>query len=180
MDGILTAIKESEMLDDNEYQLIEEFHSNCVEHVQNHGVDPTAHDYTVDKISNDMNLSLYELPKEGVFIQAIWVIYLTVMRNHLSITTDKLFKYQSLSDFHHAYNDIYLDVDVNEQEYLWHTANWMSILFSLIPARKNKGLAMQVIIYIYFFRFSGSYAFHINSSKFLKLLPSTDTRPYRR
>lgn len=145
MTDILSVIKESAMLDEAENQLIEEFHNQCADHAKRHGIDPNDDEYTVDRISSDINLSLYELPKEGIFIQAAWVLYLSVMRNYLNNAALKTYKYSSLSDFHKAYNDIYTDVDIQEQEYLWHTANWMAILFSLIPARKNKGLAMQIV-----------------------------------
>lgn len=53
-------------------------------------------------------------------------------------------KYQTLDLFLKAY-PLFRDRDNAEQLKLFHTANWMNILFKIIPAKKNKGMVLIVI-----------------------------------
>jgi len=53
-------------------------------------------------------------------------------------------KYKSLEQFQSAY-PFFSDRAVLEQEKLYHTANWMHILFQITTAKKNKGMVMEVI-----------------------------------
>jgi hypothetical protein len=98
--------------------------------------------WTITSIAEEINLPILDFHKEGLFIQALWVIFLDIMRRQQSVTSS--YKYPDLPTFLLSYPGAYLDVDIDEQTFLWQTANWMSILFEMIPARKNKGLAMQV------------------------------------
>jgi hypothetical protein len=93
-------------------------------------------------IADDIGLDLSSLHKEGLLMYALWVTLLTVLKKHTPVTE---LKYTTLQAFHEAYNNLFAYEDDEEQHRLWSTANWMSVLFTLIMARKNKGLAMQVV-----------------------------------
>jgi hypothetical protein len=69
----------------------------------------------------------------------LWVCWLQVTRQHMS-----QFRYTSLAEFLSVY-PAFDEYEAAEQTRLMHTANWMHFLFTKIPAKKNKGLAIQVI-----------------------------------
>jgi hypothetical protein len=81
--------------------------------------------------------------KDGLFMVALWISLLSALSRVL--TLDRL-KYPTFQAFSvDAYEGKFNQEAMEEQHHLWHTANWMSILFQIIPAKKNKGLAMQVV-----------------------------------
>lgn len=53
-------------------------------------------------------------------------------------------KYPSVASFMEVY-PIFEDRSSVEKEKLFHTANWMHILFQITTAKKNKGLVMAII-----------------------------------
>ena len=53
-------------------------------------------------------------------------------------------KYSSVEAFLEVY-PMFQERSEVEREKLFHTANWMSILFQITTAKKNKGLVMEVI-----------------------------------
>lgn len=55
------------------------------------------------------------------------------------------YKYPTLDSFLEHYDGKFAGETEQEVNNLWQTANWMNVLFGLIPARKNKGLVMQVV-----------------------------------
>jgi len=53
-------------------------------------------------------------------------------------------KYKSMEDFLEKYPEMSVR-DERERQRLLQTANWMHILFQIIPAKKNKGVALDVV-----------------------------------
>lgn len=79
--------------------------------------------------------------KAGLFYETLWVVFLDIARAQ---TPSSVLKYQSLADFLIVYPD-FVHHSEPDQLKLFNTANWMHIFLTLIPAKKNKGLAMQVV-----------------------------------
>lgn len=73
---------------------------------------------------------------------ALWVCLLVVLKRYVS---DEDLKYKTIDEFYTIYNYQFSNEDHSELDLLWQTANWMYVLFKMITARKNKGLAIQVI-----------------------------------
>lgn len=103
--------------------------------------------------SNWKNLSLFQLcessgidlsslAKEGAMLCALWVIILRGIKNYI---TDEQFKYPTMNDFLEHFQEFFPHDEESELQNLWKTANWMHILFEMMPAKKNKGLAMLVV-----------------------------------
>ena len=67
--------------------------------------------------------------------------FLLVLKDNI---TEEDFKYKTLEEFLASYPGAFDTLDEKEKNNLWHTANWMVLLFQMIPARKNKGLAIHV------------------------------------
>ena len=55
------------------------------------------------------------------------------------------YKYNTIESFQKEYINKFNDVDANELEILYKTANLMAILLSMVKPRKSKGLAMTVV-----------------------------------
>jgi hypothetical protein len=99
-------------------------------------------DISMFDIADAIGLDLSTIHKEGPLMYALWVAMLVILKKFYKRDD---FKYPTLDSFHHAYNYVFDEESDEEQERLWQTANWMSVLFQLISAKKNKGLAMQVV-----------------------------------
>lgn len=99
-------------------------------------------DMNLFDIAEAIDLDISALHKEGPVMYALWVVMLSVLKRHYKLED---LKYPSLDSFLETYSGYFDREPEDEKERLWHTANWMSILFTLITPRKNKGLAMQVI-----------------------------------
>jgi hypothetical protein len=56
-----------------------------------------------------------------------------------------MLKYADVDSFLRAYSGKFDNLDHEEQLRLFNTANWMDVVLRMIPARKNKGLVIQVI-----------------------------------
>ena len=88
------------------------------------------------------------IQREKRLVAALWVILLECFKNE--INTNDL-KYPTLESFLHVYKNYGDNISTiaqeseNEKICLWHTANWMAILLSMVPARKSKDLAIQVV-----------------------------------
>jgi hypothetical protein len=91
-------------------------------------------------IAVSIKLDLNYLNKEGRLMYTLWVILLGAMRS----TYSNEYKYPTMQSFLTAYPEFAVEDD-SERNNLWQSANWMAILFTMITARKNKGLVMQVI-----------------------------------
>lgn len=127
----------------NEYEknLLKKFQSACDRQASVSGIDDSK--WNLFTLAEEHEIPLVNFHKEGLFVQAIWISFLSTMRKHLSSDS---YKYPNLKLFQEIYAPMLHDgeIDDREQEYLRLTANWMSIMFTMIPARKNKGLVMQV------------------------------------
>lgn len=114
------------------------FYDCCVNRAKS-GV--KGEEYVFDSIANEANINVHLYYKEGVFMQALWVLFLLVLKDNI---TEEDFKYKTLEEFLASYPGAFDTLDEKEKNNLWHTANWMVLLFQMIPARKNKGLAIHV------------------------------------
>jgi hypothetical protein len=109
--------------------------------VHDHGVNE---EYKFNTLLDSFNVyDVTTFSKEDSCLHALWVVFLRVMRENL--TDGGLFKYKFMSDFLQEYNGEFDKADSAEQVKLLYTANWMQILFTMVPMKKNKGLAMHVI-----------------------------------
>lgn len=95
-----------------------------------------------EKILNLASLHVKILTKQAPPSNAVILMILFVLKNLVSVE-DSL-KYKSTNDFLHSYPD-FCDREPNELAILHENANWMNILFLIIPAKKNKGLALDVV-----------------------------------
>jgi hypothetical protein len=81
-------------------------------------------------------------PKEGMVMVALWCIFYHYTRVHYPVAR---LKYQSVGAFLANYRGRFTDYDAHGQEQLKDVANWLNVMFKILPPRKNKGLAIQVI-----------------------------------
>lgn len=72
---------------------------------------------------------------------AVMAVVLYLLSN---ILNNDHVKYKKLEDMLETY-PCFKDRPENEKQNLFLTANWMAVLFRVIPARKNKGIAMDII-----------------------------------
>jgi hypothetical protein len=93
-------------------------------------------------VAQSVGIQIRDFPKDGIILQALWVLYLTKLK---ALTPDHALKYPTFESFFAAYRAILTTSSNEELNLLWHTANWMSRLFTMIPAYKNKGLAIMVV-----------------------------------
>lgn len=83
------------------------------------------------------------LEKDKLVVTAIWICLLESFQQF--ITVEEM-KYTTLDSFLRAYEDHeYNSLPEAEQINLWHTANWMNVLFCMIPARRTKDLSIQIV-----------------------------------
>jgi len=122
-----------------EKEWIVKFNEEVTRRVQSQGVN---YGITMFSIADAINLDLTSVHKEGPFMFSLWVVLLCHFKAHLTIAD---MKYQSIEQFLEAYQGNFQEESETEVYHLWQIANWMNILFKMITARKNKGLAMQVI-----------------------------------
>jgi len=124
-----------------ELNLIQQFHDICIEQINSSNVQD--HEiWNIQTIADICHIDLSSFHKEGPVIQAFWIIFLAITKRNLK---ESDYKYADINEFLFAYNGLFDNQNELEQELLWKTANWMSFLFKIIPARKNKGLVIQVI-----------------------------------
>ena len=100
--------------------------------------------FDFNEICKSIGLDSTILNKEGTLMYALWVTLLNGVRKYKLLTS---FKYPTIELFLNNYD--YYDKFKHENEIeikkLWYIANWMSYLFTMVSAKKNKGLAMIVI-----------------------------------
>jgi hypothetical protein len=118
---------------------IMKFNDEVARRIQLHGVN---FGITMFSITDAINLDLTSVHKEGPFMFALWVTLLNHFKAYLTLAD---MKYQTLDQFIQAYDGWFQQESEAEIINLWQVANWMNILFKMITARKNKGLAMQVV-----------------------------------
>lgn len=83
------------------------------------------------------------LSKE-VSLSAGFVVIVTLLQLLANLFSADNMKYRSLESFLEAY-PVFQERSNVEKEKLFHTANWMHILFQITTAKKNKGLVMSII-----------------------------------
>lgn len=93
-------------------------------------------------LSRSANIDIGIYYKESVFMQALWYVYLVVVKE---VFDSKRFKYQSIEQFFEVYPAFQSIDNKQEQLNLFQTANWMSILFTMVVAKKSKGLAILLV-----------------------------------
>lgn len=138
----MQALLEEPSFSETDREWIAKFYEEVEHRVKEEGGEGIHQELNLFDIADTIGLELSSLHKEGLLMYALWVTLLTVLKKHSSLSD---LKYPTLQAFHEAYNGLYSYEDEEEQHRLWQTANWMSVLFTLIMARKNKGLAMQVV-----------------------------------
>ena len=99
------------------------------------------HDWNLVSVAEEAEVNLFQYSRDAEMLSSIWVTFLSITRDHFP--PDAL-KYTTLVDFLSVYPD-FAHLPADEQRNLWQTANWMSVLFTMIPAAKNKGLVLAVI-----------------------------------
>jgi hypothetical protein len=93
------------------------------------------------QLCESVGVDLSSLAKEGQMLSGLWVIVLRGIRKYMK---DEDLKYPTFESFEAAYEDAFPKDDESEKRKLWQVANWMHVLFHLVPAKKNKGLSMLV------------------------------------
>jgi hypothetical protein len=73
-----------------------------------------------------------------------YVVIVTILQLMANLFAADNMKYSSIEGFMEVYPMFHERSNV-EKEKLFHTANWMHILFQITTAKKNKGLVMQII-----------------------------------
>ena len=108
---------------------------------------------TLNSIFEDILRDIGGVPKEylkkgadcnDALITVLYLCILVVLRDRL-LPGD--FKYPTQVDFMcvQAYREEFASESATEKELLWQSANWMSILFKIVKANANLGLAMAVV-----------------------------------
>ena len=98
--------------------------------------------FNIYSIATAANLNITDLSRECVLKQAIWIEFLSVLKEHMP--TAEL-KYPSIEPFLEKYHDVVNDCSPSDIQNLWETANWMNVLFRFVPAKKNKGFFLAVV-----------------------------------
>ena len=100
--------------------------------------------FDFNELCKSIGLDSTILNKEGTLMYALWVTLLNGIRKYKLLTS---FKYPTIELFltNYDYYDKFKHENEIEIKKLWYIANWMSYLFTMVSAKKNKGLAMIVI-----------------------------------
>ena len=101
-----------------------------------------SEEWSMASLCETANINIFSYPKEGLMMHALWVIFFSHLRRLYPPTE---LKYQSVASFLESYSGKFDDHSVDDQKLLCETANWMSEMFKYLSARKNKGLAIQMI-----------------------------------
>ena len=99
--------------------------------------------WNIHNVSHAAGVEL-NFPKEGLVMISLWCVFYACTKQYYPTTH---LKYCNVAAFLtvNAYRNRFGNMELWEQEQLKDEANWMNVLFILLPARKNKGLAIQVI-----------------------------------
>jgi hypothetical protein len=126
-------------LSDAETKIVRIFKTAAENHAAIKGIKTQ---WSIYHISREAGLDLSAYPKEGLVIQAVWIAFLSVMKSY---TPDVELKYPTLQEFQLAYGGRFDGYNAYELNNLWAIANWMSVLFTFVPAKKNKGFALTIV-----------------------------------
>jgi hypothetical protein len=72
------------------------------------------------------------------------VVIVTLLQLLTNLYSSDNMKYKTLGSFLDVY-PMFKDRDAAEKEKLFHTANWMHVLFQITTAKKNKGMAIDMV-----------------------------------
>lgn len=98
--------------------------------------------YAMASFSDLAGIDLYSYPKEGVMMHALWVIFFSHLKSQIPRA---VLKYPTVTSFLTTYHAKFDEYNSDDQNVLCDIANWMNEMFKYLPARKNKGLAIQMI-----------------------------------
>lgn len=130
---------ESQALSDVREQRVLAKFRRTAEHVARHA--GIRGDWSVRHIAELAGIEIEAIHRESALGLALWVAWLQVTAQFMPRSD---LKYQSVADFLAVYV-CFVGYDDARREHLMHVANWMAYLLSKIPARKNKGFALQVV-----------------------------------
>lgn len=99
----------------------------------------------VTTLCNDLTSLRNDVLKEGSVLSAMWVIFLRIYWDTFPSEISGEYKYKSIEDFQKKYRGCFPKASSKEVEHLWKIANWMNILFRMIPARGNKCFYLHVV-----------------------------------
>jgi len=122
-------------------EVLQTFRAAAQMRAMDRGISPVEHDWNLMSVADDAGINLFQYSRDGELINNIWVCFLSVMREYLPSGS---LKYLTMDAFLAAY-PLFSQYTLEEQKNLWQEANWMAVLFTMIPAEKNKGLVLQVI-----------------------------------
>jgi len=95
------------------------------------------------RIASDVGIDLAKIHKDSLLGPALWVAFLTLNSVWLQVVYP--FKYKSVAHFKATYSPRFDHHSPEECARLCKTANWMNIFFNFVPAKKNKGMILQVV-----------------------------------
>lgn len=137
-------------------EIINSFMAAAATRAAEKGISPVENDWNLVSVAEEAGVNLFQFTRDTEFLNGIWVAFLSIMREHFKETD---YKYTSIAGFLEHYPE-FGQYNIEEQNNLMHSANWMAILFTMIPAAKNKGLVLQVIPLLV----EGPYAKYITGS----------------
>ena len=105
------------------------------------GISPTDNNWNLVSVAEEAGLNLFQFSRDADFLNQIWVVFLSAMKDIVQLHEQK---YPTLAAFLEEYPQFASQKQL-EQQHLWASANWMALLFTMIPAAKNKGLVLSVI-----------------------------------
>lgn len=136
---LLSSILNDPALTSHEKDWILKFREEADKRFSAHGPDLSI---TMFSIVDAIGLDLTTVAKEGPFMFALWLMLLSYYHDVMTVSQ---MKYPTFDEFRTTYVGWFDQENLEELDHLWHVANWMNFLFKMITARKNKGLAMQVV-----------------------------------
>ena len=117
------------------------FRITAANHARERGINAVTSDWNLVSVAEEAGVNLFQHTRDADFLASIWIAFLTVMKEHFPADRHK---FPNVDAFLEAYPE-FLHTPAEEQTNLFNTANWMAVLFTMIPAAKNKGLVLQVI-----------------------------------
>lgn len=117
------------------------FRITAANHARERGINSVTSDWNLVTVAEEAGINLFHHTRDAEFLASIWIAFLTVMKEHFPPDQHK---FPNVDAFLEAYPE-FQHTPAEEQTNLFNTANWMAVLFTMIPAAKNKGLVLQVI-----------------------------------
>jgi hypothetical protein len=140
----LTVTIHTDKLLKSEFEVLDKFTILCKQKALQYSV-VDDDNFNFPSIAKAVDIPTSTYNKDGIFTQNMWLRFLLIVKDNISPTE---FKYNSIEDFRQSYINssiMFSRLDILEIEKLKNTANWMQYLLKKIPAKKNKGLAMNII-----------------------------------